>query len=68
MKPRMLKGNRKMGKVKRMMVAIPMSVKKDVKKVDTVRMRLQKGVLHIVSNSVVPGSDVTADFLLFLDL
>ena len=31
-------------------------------------MRLKKGVLHIVTNSVVPGADVTSDFLTFLEL
>ena len=44
---------RKRGRMKRMM---------------TVGMRLKKGVLHIVSNSVLPGTDVTSDFLTFLEL
>ena len=44
---------RKRGRMKRMM---------------TVGMRLKKGVLHIVSHSVVPGTDVTSDFLTFLEL
>ena len=34
----------------------------------TVGTRFKKGVLHIVSNSVVPGTDVTSDFLTFLEL
>ena len=29
---------------------------------------MKKGVLHIVSNSVVPGTDVTLDFFTFLEL
>ena len=45
--------SKKRGKVKRMM---------------TVGTRLKKGILHIVSNSVVPGTDVTSDFLTFLEL
>ena len=32
----------------------------------TMGMRMKKGVLHIVSNSVVPGADVFSDFSLFL--
>ena len=47
------KSTRKKGRMKRMM---------------TVGMRLKKGVLHIVSNSVLPGADVTSDFLTFLEL
>ena len=39
-----------------------------VKQMMTVGKRLQKGVLHIVSNSVVPGTDVTSDFFTFLEL
>ena len=39
-----------------------------VKRMMTVGMRLKKGILHIVSNSVVPGTDVTSDFLTFLEL
>ena len=39
-----------------------------MKRVMTVGMRLKKGVLHIVSNSVLPGTDVTSDFLTFLEL
>ena len=66
-KPMMPQGNRKRGKVKRMMAA-GTRMKKGVKKVNTVRMRLQKGVLYIVSNSVVPGTDVSSDFLTFLEL
>ena len=34
----------------------------------TVGMRLKKGVLHIISNSVVPGADVSSDFRTFLHL
>ena len=49
-------------------VATGTRMKKGVKKVNTVRMRLQKGVLYIVSNSVVPGTDVSSDFLTFLEL
>ena len=47
------KSPRKRGKIKQMM---------------TVGMRLKKGILHIVSNSVMPGSDVSSDFLTFLEL
>ena len=39
-----------------------------VKKILTVGMRLKKGVLHIVSNSVVPGTDVASDLFTFLEL
>ena len=39
-----------------------------VKQVVRVGKRLQKGVLHIISNSVMPGADVTSDFLTFLEL
>ena len=39
-----------------------------MKRVMTVGMRLKKGILHIVSNSVLPGTDVTSDFLTFLEL
>ena len=39
-----------------------------VKQVMTRGNRMKKGVLHIVSNSVVPGTDVTSDFFTFLEL
>ena len=39
-----------------------------VKKILTVGMRLKKGVRHIVSNSVVPGTDVASDLFTFLEL
>ena len=47
------KSTRRRGRMKRMMTA---------------GMRLKKGILHIVSNSVMPGADVTSDFLTFLEL
>ena len=53
LKSKKSKSNRTRGRMKRMM---------------TVGMRMKKGILHIVSNSVVPGTDVTSDFLTFLEL
>ena len=44
------------------------SKREKVKRIMTKGMRLKKGVLHIVSNSVLPGTDVTSDFLTFLEL
>ena len=39
-----------------------------MKRVMTVGRRTKNGIIHIVSNSVVPGADVTSDFLTFLEL
>ena len=39
-----------------------------VKRMMTVGMRMKKGVLHIVSNSLVPGADMSSDFFTFLEL
>ena len=50
---KMSKSNQKRNRMKRMMTA---------------GMRLKKGIQHIVSSSVLPGTDVTSDFLTFLEL
>ena len=39
-----------------------------MKQTVTLGMRLKNGVLHILSNSVLPGADVSSDFLTFLEL
>ena len=43
-------------------------VKASLKQMLTVGMRLKKGTLHIIFNSVLPGADVSSDFLTFLEL
>ena len=75
-----LKGGRKRGKVKIRDVEAgheesfqskkSKSIQKrgKMKRVMTMGMRLKKGILHIMFNSVVPGTDVTSDFLTFLEL
>ena len=73
------KGSQKRGKVKSHDVEAglkspksekPKSTQKRgrMKRMMTVGMRMKKGVLHIFSNSVLPGTDVTSDFLTFLEL
>ena len=43
-------------------------VKASLKQMLTVGMRLKKGTLHIIFNSVLPGADVSSDFFTFLEL
>ena len=65
--PKLRRPEGRKGNVQRMKT-VRLRLKTGFTPVMTVGNRLKKGLLHIIFNSIVPGADVTSDFLTFLQL